>query len=148
MIEKGIVDKVEGKLITVRCADTTKCSSCGGGCAGNERGRVFKALNSRSLALKKGDVVEVYLDAGRAVWSGFMVLILPLLLFFPFYFTAAYVLQGAGEAVKVLSGITGMALGFGINFIRKRIINDKDMPEIQKKVDDFVHGMLNFTARN
>jgi positive regulator of sigma E activity len=130
MVEKGIVDRVEGKLITVRCVDTEKCRSCGGGCIGDKQGRVFQALNSRSISLKKGDMVEVYLDAGRAVWSGFMVLILPLLLFFPFYYAAAYLLQGAGEAVKVLSGVTGIALGFGVNFIRKRIIKDKDMPEI------------------
>ncbi len=138
MIEKGIVDRVEGKLITVRCVDTEKCSSCGGGCAVDKQGRVFQALNSRSLSLKNGDLVEVYLDTGRAVWSGFMVLILPLLLFFPFYYAAAYLLPGAGESVKVLSGITGIIMGFGVNFIRKRIIKDKDMPEIQKKVDDFV----------
>lgn len=148
MIEKGIVEKVEGKLITVRCVDTEKCNSCVGGCAGNEQGRVFKALNSRSLSLKKGDLVEVSLDAGKAVWSGFMVLILPLLLFFPFYFAAAYLLRGAGEAVKVLSGITGIALGFGVNFIRKRIIKDKDIPEIHKKADDFVHGMPDHTVGN
>jgi len=134
MIEKGIVDKVEDKLITVRCVDTEKCSSCSGGCAGDKQGRVFKALNSRSLSLKKGDMVEVYLNSGRAVWSGFMVLILPLLLFFPSYYAAAYLLPGAGEAVKVLSGITGIVMGFGVNFIRKRIIKDKDMPEIQKNI--------------
>jgi len=148
MIEKGIVDKVEDKLITVRCVDTEKCISCSGGCAGDKQGRVFKALNSRSLSLKKGDLVEVYLNAGRAVWSGFMVLILPLLLFFPFYFAVAYLLPGAGEAVKVLSGITGIALGFGINFIRKRIIKDKDMPEIRKKADDFIPRMPDITVGN
>ncbi len=148
MIERGIVDRVEGKRITVRCVDDEKCRSCGGGCAGGKQGRFFQALNSRSLSLKSGDLVEVYLSGGRAVWSGFMVLILPLLLFFPFYFAAAYLLQGAGEAVKVLSGITGIALGFGVNFIRKRIIKDKDMPEIYKKVDDFAHGMAELTVRN
>lgn len=140
MIEMGIVDKVEGKRITVRCVDTEKCSSCGGGCAGDKQGRVFQALNSRSISLKKGDLVEVYLDAGKAVFSGFMVLILPLLLFFPFYFAAAYLLKGAGETVKVLSGIIGIVLGFGVNIIRKWIIKDKDMPEVHKKIDDLVLG--------
>ncbi len=139
MIEMGIVDRVEGKRITVRCVDTEKCSSCGGGCAGNKQGRVFQALNSKSLSLKNGDLVEVYLDAGRAVFSGFMVLILPLLFFFLFYFAAAYLLQGAGETVKVLSGIAGIALGFGVNIIRKRLIKDKYMHEIHNKIDDLVH---------
>ncbi|MBA7561226.1 hypothetical protein ES708_02862 [subsurface metagenome] len=148
MIEKVIVDRVDGKLITVRCVDSEKCRSCGGECAGDKHGRVFQALNSRSLSLKKGDLVEVYLDAGRALWSGFMVLILPVLLFFPFYFAAAHLLQGAGEAAKALSGITGIALGFGVNFIRKRFIKDKDMPEIHKKVDDFVPRMLDITVGN
>jgi len=59
VVEKGIVDKVEGNLITVICVDTEKCRSCGGGCAGDKQGRVFQALNSRSLSLKKGDLVEV-----------------------------------------------------------------------------------------
>ena len=137
MIEKGIVDKVEGDLITVRCLDTEKCSSCSIGCSSKMQDRIFKALNRKSFSLKKGDLVLVYLDAGKAVWSGFMVLILPLLLFFPFYYAALYLLPGAGESVKVLSGITGIIMGFGVNIIRKRIIKDRDMPEIYKKADNF-----------
>ena len=74
--------------------------------------RNFHADNPGNLVLKQGDFVEIYLPPGKTILSAFMVFIFPLILFPLFYFAADLVFPEAGEGIKALAGLGGIAAGF------------------------------------
>ena len=154
MKEQGIVRKIEGELIWI---SGEQCASCGheahcGSCApddtdsnsrsdsghheltifGTRRERMFVVRNSQSLILKTGDRVEYLVAPGKAIKAGFLVLIVPILAFFLFYYLAGVVWSQAGETVKVLAGVGGIALGFAMNFALKN--KTREYPEITRVI--------------
>jgi positive regulator of sigma E activity len=62
--------------------------------------------------------------------AGFLVLIVPILAFFLFYFLSGLLWPAAGETARVLVGVGGIALGFGMNFARKS--RTREYPEITR----------------
>ena len=84
--------------------------------------------------LEPGNKVEVLLPTGKTIGSAFMVMIFPLILFFAFFYGTKLIFNDAGEGLQVLGGLTGIAAGFGINFLINRNPNKKSMPEITRKL--------------
>jgi positive regulator of sigma E activity len=132
MTDVGIVKKIDGELVEV--AFHEECQSCEkcGSCLATSKPRRFFAANSRGLALIPGDRVEYSISSGQAIRAAFMLLILPILLFFPFYYGASALLPGHGEAAPVVFGLAGVALGFAVNLLLRR--GRRQYPEILRVV--------------
>lgn len=131
MIEKGIVDSIKDGVATILCSESPYCASCKA-CERSEDGQRLKAKNTKNLHISKGDIVEVYISAGKSVFASFMVFILPIILFFLFYIFAIYVIKTKSEPVQVFMGFGGIVFGFIINFLYGRIKKDADLPEVTK----------------
>ena len=129
MIERAIVHEIKGDMVLVKCQE--RCSSCAGCSRG--KNRVFQTWNTKKYPLKTGDLVDVNISPLKALKAGFLVLILPLLLFFPFYYTCGLIWTAVPEPVKVLTGSVGIACGFFINLVLKRSMKN-DLPEIFRVV--------------
>ena len=129
MTEKGLVTKVQGTSVTIRC-DGAECASCAS-CSGEQHKRTISARNSMGLDVSVGDVVEVHVSAYKALRAAFLVLILPLILFL-----ACYALGGwigiESEPVRALCGVAGIGLGFLVNLALRHIGGDSDTPEISR----------------
>lgn len=154
MTEQGIVKKVEGKLVWISGDDCTGCNhgahcgSCGpsvpasenhstGGHGelslfGTRRERSFTVRNTHAFDLAPGDRVEYFIAPGKAIKAGFFVLMVPILVFFLFYFLSGVIWTGAGETAKVLAGVGGIVLGFLMNFVLNKRI--REFPEITRVI--------------
>lgn len=130
MKEIAKVVSVEGKIVQVRCSKTEACENCGGSGFCRVSDREFTALNSEGLVLKAGQEVELYLPPGRTVWTGFVVLVFPLILFLLSFLAGKYLLAIPGEGVNALLGLAGLAAGFGISLLLGRKNKEKSMPKI------------------
>ncbi len=128
MVEKARVLKSEGRIVTLSCGSPA-CGSCSGHFC-NLRDRIFPALNSGNLPVKEGDIVDVFVAPGKAIVSGFIVLIMPLVLFAVAYWVTGRVSGGASDLVRVAFGLVGLACGFGLAYAVNRLRPEKDYPEI------------------
>ena len=155
MTEQGIVKKIEGQLVWLAgeqcagCDHQLHCGSCtspdgdpgSSGRSGHHeltlfaarKERLFAVKNTRSFVLKNGDRVEYFIAPGKAVKAGFLVLIVPILFFFLFYYLTGLVWRDAGETARVLAGVGGIVLGFAMDFALKNRI--REYPEITRVVD-------------
>jgi positive regulator of sigma E activity len=152
MTEQGVVKKIEGQLVWLsgeQCAGCERefhCGSCGPGDGHSEHSgefnhhdlrifstrkeRLFAVRNSQSLNIKTGDRVEYFIAPGKAIKAGFLVLIVPILLFFLAYYLTGVLWPGAGETARVLAGVGGISLAFGMSFALKG--KTREYPEITK----------------
>jgi positive regulator of sigma E activity len=152
MREQGIVKRIEGQLVwisgeqCVGCDREAHCGSCGSTDGGSEHSRrsghheltifgtrkerLFAVRNPQFLDIKTGDRIEYFIAPGKAVKAGFLVLIVPILAFFLFYYLTGILWRDAGETAKVLAGVGGIAMAFVMNFA----LNNKtrEYPEITK----------------
>ncbi|MFP4431044.1 MAG: SoxR reducing system RseC family protein [Spirochaetaceae bacterium] len=120
MIEKAIVIRTEGERVILAC-QSQGCKSCSSMfCASGGDRREFTAVNPRGVALKTADEVEFYVEPGRAILAGFLVLVMPLLAFAAAYFAVGGLLEEPSEQVRVLSGLGGLFLGFGVAYLLGR----------------------------
>ncbi len=118
MTERGIVHKIEGDIVYLSCSSA--CESCGGTCGRGKEDQIIEVKNPQNFSLKSGDQVDYFIPALKAVSAGFMVLIMPLILFILTYAACTLLLPAAPEAVKVGSGFLGVTLGFLLNFLLRR----------------------------
>ena len=136
MLEKATVISIDDKIVTLACNDSEGCKSCAAhGICGGTNDKSFQAWNSNGYELEPGSNVEVNLPTGKTIGAAFMVMILPSLLFFLFYFGTGYLLETPQEGFQVLGGLVGIAAGFGLNFLINRKPNKKSMPEITRMLD-------------
>ncbi len=128
MIERATVQQVSSNEVKVELGSLAACGGCTAcGAFVQSSPQILRAGNPRGISLRPGDVVEVGFAPGKAVRAGFMVLILPLLLFLA-AFAAAGALGVQGDPLKVLAGVGGLAIGFGIAWLRGR--SGGNLPEI------------------
>jgi len=138
---QGIVQEIEGDQVIVRYRDNADCGTCRA-CSHlfPKKSVTVRARNHRGIGLSRGDWVEVYLSPWKAVREGFLVLILPLLMFFPFYWIGTLV-TGAGQAaaaapaVPLLLGLAGIASGFALAALRRSRGRGAELPEIARTTE-------------
>lgn len=116
MTERGTVVRVAGERAGVRLHGMASCSSCGG-CSGRKHEHILLAANRSGGALQEGDEVEIEVPGGQAVLSGLLVLVLPLVMFLPFYHLPRLFGLQPAEGWRVLCGLLGVAAGFLVNLI-------------------------------
>ncbi len=135
MKEVGTVNRIVGESVYLECGDTSACQGCSAGAFCKTKGREIEALNSRAIPLHSGDTIEIYLPPGRTIFSGFIVLIFPLLMFIFAFVIAGVALPESDEASRALFGVIGLAAGFGISLLYNRIAKKRNFPEITRKID-------------
>jgi positive regulator of sigma E activity len=129
MTEKAVVRELLAEGALVEC--TSECASCRG-CGHRNPERLLRVVNRRAFPLKPGDVVDIHVSSLQALGAAFLVLILPLLLFIPFYYGAGRLFPGSGEIWRVLAGFLGLTLGLLSNLLWKRWL--KQGPDILRVV--------------
>ena len=116
MTEITQVISIERHHVTLGCI-TTSCKACSGSSFCNIQGKTFTAINPEKLSIKVGDTVDVYLPPGKTIFSGFMILIFPLILFLAGLLGVRAAVPGAGDGLQALGGFIGLAAGFLIGYI-------------------------------
>lgn len=142
MIEKARVLRVEEDRVVLACDDSA-CGACPASAAFcSPRQREFVAANGRGFPVTANQMVNIHIPPGKAIWAGFTVLMLPLLMFVAGYF-AGEGLLGTGllgqslagttrDALSVLFGLLGLGLGFGGSYLyhKGRKAKGADLPQI------------------
>jgi positive regulator of sigma E activity len=131
MTEVTTVVEIHDKDVLLGCV-SSGCSSCAGNSFCNVSGKTFTALNSENLPLKKGDLVDVYLPPGKTIASGFMILMVPLIMFLVGLFGMQAIVPGASDGLQAVGGFIGLALGFGIGFLFGKIKKNSYQPVITR----------------
>lgn len=113
MTEKARVLKVHDNTVSLQCIDGPHCDSCGSAFC-NLKSRTIEASVATGLHVNVGDEVEVFVPPSRAIASGFLVLIVPLILFLTAYLSFSFV---ENEAAQVAAGFGGLVAGFLLVYI-------------------------------
>ncbi len=132
MIEQGKIIKIKDDIITLSCSALSGgCKNCKANSFCSVNGHTFEAINKKKLKVKSGDLVEIYLPTGRTLFSGFMVLIFPLLLFILFFLAGSEIFK-QGDGMSTLFGVIGLAAGFAITALYNKISKIKNIPRVTK----------------
>lgn len=124
----------DGK-ISVMC-DLDACAGCKGSAFCATKGKIFEADNKHGLALGIGDNVELFLPPGKTIFSGFISLIFPLMLF-PLGYYAPLLFSGEPtEKVKILCGVAAIALSFPIIKLYSNQKGKKLLPIITRVIGE------------
>ncbi len=119
------------KSIIAGC-DKSACEGCKGSFFCTTKNTTFEVLNPENIKLSEGDVAEIDMPSSKTLFSIFMSLGLPLLMFLPGYFVGS--LLSPADGVKFISAIIGVALGFGISAIYFHWKKKEYMPKVLRKV--------------
>jgi positive regulator of sigma E activity len=130
MNEQGVINKIKGRIATI-CINQ-QCGEGCGHCSSHGKPITMKAENDMNLELKIGDKVEIYAPEGQAILVGFMIFILPLILFIGFYYMASLLFPGQGAYIPVIAGFFGIGLAFIVNLLFGRINKTTGYPKIIK----------------
>ena len=133
MYERGIVENINGKTISIKCGKPEQCKSCSASFC-NVKSKNFTALNSYDIELKTGDSVEIYLSPAKTIFSSFMVLIFPLLLFIAGYFLSGIVFNTDSDALKAGGGVAGLLAGFILSFVFNMVSRSHNLPVVSEKL--------------
>ena len=129
MKETATILKIQKNNILLRFHEQEACKSCSSMfCKANER--TFTAEKPEDIQLGEGDIVTVYLEPAQTIWSSFLVLIFPLILFILFFFLSQRVLGIEKEIVSIGIGVIGIAAGFLLSFFLSRKKSQNSMPRI------------------
>ncbi len=127
-----IQENKDGKLIAG--CDRAACEGCKGSFFCTSKKAVFPVLNPEGIPLEKGDKAEIDLPSGKTLFTVFMSLGLPLLMFLPGYFISSMFTKS--EGVILLSSLGAVALGFLISAVYFRFHRKKYTPVITGRKED------------
>ena len=95
----------------------------------------FKVKNSRKLPLNIGDSIEIFIEPKSAISLSFFMFIMPLLVFIGFYSLMGATSQNIAEFFKILIGVIGIVLSFGLTYLFYTVKPQK-LPEITRVLTD------------
>ena len=125
-----IEEKKDGRLIAG--CDKSMCSSCKGSFFCTSKKASFEVLNPEKIDLSAGDTAEIDMPSSKTLFSVFMSLGLPLLMFLPGYFITTLITES--EGLRFLGAMAGVAIGFGIAAIYFHAKKKEYMPRVIRKV--------------
>lgn len=136
MTEIAKVKTLQGNRVVLACGDAAGCKTCAGKGFCSVQERTYEALVDEGVAVELGDTVEVHLPSGQTVFSAFLVMIVPLLLFMAGFMASRRLLGLEGEGIPTLFGLAGLGLGFLLSFIysRSRSQGSKGMPRVTRRL--------------
>jgi positive regulator of sigma E activity len=147
MQTQGKITAIEDNIVTIEITDQEICTQCGiktdsqfsigcNSCSllAKKNKKFLKAINNLTTPLKEGDMVNVSLSPAKAIKAGFFIFIIPLVLFFLFYYFTEYVLLLTNEWVKIGMGLGGILLGFMGVYFRSKLLKQKEWPQVTEVV--------------
>ncbi len=137
MIQPAIVDEVRDDLIFVRYPSPQGEKSKTSRSFWNVKEQNFPVENPKDLALKKGDVVEIFIEPAGAIKAAFMVFIVPLIGFFIFYKVAELFSSSAGLLFS--AGILGLGSTMTLNIWIYKAKSRGERPKIQRCIPQEEH---------
>lgn len=111
--EVTVLEKENGKIF-VGC-DRNACEGCKGSVFCQRKDTKIELKDDGSIPVEVGEKVMLDLPGGKTVFSVFMSLGFPLLMFPLFYFIGSFFTKS--EVSLFFSGIIGVAIGFAISAI-------------------------------
>jgi positive regulator of sigma E activity len=143
METQGKITAIDDTIVTIEITDQDICAQCGiktdsqfslgcNSCSllAQKDKKFLKAVNNLKMPLKEGDLVNVSLSPARAIKAGFFIFIIPLVLFFLFYFFGQYALSQSNDWVNIGLGLLGVMLGYGLVFVRSKLLKHKEWPQV------------------
>ena len=131
MRKEVTIQQADGERITAGC-DRSACEGCKGSFFCTSKKASFEVLNPEKIDLSVGDTAEIDMPSSKTLFSVFMSLGLPLLMFLPGYFITAILTES--EGLRFLGAIAGVAVGFGIAAIYFHMKKKEYMPRVIRKV--------------
>jgi len=92
------------------------------------REKDFPVSNDDHLSVREGDMVEIFIDPSGAVKAAFMIFIFPLLCFLLAYYLISFL--SGNEVLLYLGGTAGLAGGFMVNKMIRKVRGPGDMPRL------------------
>ncbi len=126
------IEDKKGNRLIAGC-DKSLCESCKGSFFCTSKKASFDVLNPDNIPLEKGDQAVIDMPSGKTLFTVFMSLGLPLLMFLPGYGIGA--LLSESEGIRLLTSLSGVALGFIISAIFFHIRRRKYTPVIIARKD-------------
>ena len=111
--EVTVLEKEDGKIF-VGC-NRNACEGCKGSIFCQRKDTKIELKDDPSIPLEVGEKVILDLPSGKTIFSVFMSLGFPLLMFPVFYFIASFFTTS--EVTLFFSGITGVVVGFIISAV-------------------------------
>lgn len=127
-----IQENKDGRIIAG--CDKSQCDGCRGSFFCTSKKSDFQVLNPENITLNPGDKAEIEMEPKKTLFTVFMSLAFPLLMFLPGYFTASLFTEN--EAVLLLSSLLGVALGFIISALYFRFTKKKYLPVVTEKKEE------------
>jgi sigma-E factor negative regulatory protein RseC len=134
MKERVTVKRIDGDRIICSCT-TSACKSCSGNSFCNIKIREIEAQKPEDTPVEIGDTVEIHLPPGKTIFAGFMVMILPLILFGLFFALAGLFVPESGEGLRVLAGVLGLFAGFGSSWLYSKATNSRNLPKVLRVLE-------------
>lgn len=125
------VISIENGIIKVGCSSSA-CSGCHSESFCRNKDTSYECNNTSGIPLREGDMVEVEIPEKRALFTVFMSLLFPLLMFLPGYFIGRLV--SSNEIIDALSGILFIGIGFLISYLFFRGRRREFSPYIVRKL--------------
>ncbi len=126
----NVISNVNG-IIKVGCSSSA-CSGCHSESFCRNKDTQYEVNNPLELVINKGDTVEVEIPEKKALFTVFMSLLFPLLMFLPGYFLGRKISDN--EITSALFGILFIALGFLISYLFFRGRKKEFSPYIVRKL--------------
>ena len=125
------VVSVKNGNVRVGCSSSA-CSGCHSETFCRKKDSTYEVNNTKGLDVKEGDLVEVEIPEGKAVFSVLMSLLFPLLMFIPGYFVGRSITEN--EVIMALFGFLFIGLGFLISWLFFRRRKKEYSPYIIRKL--------------
>ncbi len=122
---------IDKGLVKVGCSSSA-CSGCHSESFCRNKDTSYIVNNPDNLSLKEGDFVEVEIPEKKAVFTIFMSLLFPLLMFIPGYFLGRLITDN--EVFMALTGFLAIGLGFLISYLFFRGKKKEYSPYIVRKL--------------
>lgn len=122
---------IENGTIKVGCSEGA-CSGCHSESFCRNKDTSYAVNNPNNLPVAEGDFVEVEIPEKKAVFTIFMSLLFPLMMFIPGYFIGK--LLSDNEVIMALTGFLAIGLGFLISYLFFRGKKKEYSPYIVRKL--------------
>lgn len=130
MRKEVTIQQNEDGTITAGC-DRNACEGCKGSFFCTSKKTTFEVLNPEHIELKAGDKAEIDMPSSKTLFSVFMSLGLPLIMFLPGYFIAS--LFSESDGIRLIGAIIGVAIGFAIAAVYFHFRKREYIPRIIRK---------------
>ena len=126
------IEEKKGERLIAGC-DKSLCDSCKASFFCTSKKASFDVLNPDGIPLEKGDKAVIDMPPRKTLFTVFMSLGFPLLMFVPGYVIGTVISDSQG--IQLLTSLIGVAAGFLIAAIFFRLNKKKYTPVIIRKKD-------------